>query len=191
MRRTRREVLRITAVGFGSYLVLGAGCRRGSPSTEKADASAPGPALKTFTPEQFETVCAACERILPRDEDPGANDLGVPFYVDAQLADPDLDEWKRPFMGGLAVLDRQARKQFGTPFHLASPDDQDRLLAKWQRGKSGETRFFTLLMNLTLEGAFGDPSHGGNKGGAGFAMAGFTPGAPTPGHPMMHHHGTP
>ena len=75
-------------------------------------------------------------------------------------------------------------------FHLASTEDQDRLLTRWQNGKSGETRFFTLLVNLTLEGAFGDPSHGGNKGGAGFAMVGFEPGAPTPGHLMHHHAGT-
>jgi gluconate 2-dehydrogenase gamma chain len=203
-RQTRREFVQVSFVGFGSYLVLGVGGCRGNavtppPVTPEAPKDAAlvtlgKPALKTFSAEQFLTVCAAAERILPKDEEPGANDLGVPFYMDNQLADPDLDDWKKPFLGGLAVLNRQASKLYGTPFHLSAPEEQDQLLARWQAGKSGESRFFQILMNLTLEGAFGDPSHGGNKDGAGFVMVGFAPGIPTPGHPMDHagmHHTMP
>ena len=92
-----------------------------------------------------------------------AEQVGVPYYVDAQLADPDLDDWRKPFLGGLAVLNRQMQKLYGHPFHECSLEEQDQQLAKWQAGKSGESRFFQVLMNLTVEGAFGDPSHGGNK----------------------------
>src|SRR5258708_31102 len=113
--QTRRQFIQVSFVGFGSYLVLGVGCKGYGAGGSDADAGLVnlGTAkLKTFTAEQFMTVGAACERILPADEDPGANDLGVPFYIDSQLADPNLDDWKKPFMGGLSVLNRQASKLY-------------------------------------------------------------------------------
>ncbi|MBI5496546.1 MAG: gluconate 2-dehydrogenase subunit 3 family protein [Deltaproteobacteria bacterium] len=194
-RHTRRQFVQTTVLGFGAYLTTGAGlgCKRGAKTT---DAAAPSPAvdggvrvLRVLTPEQFLTVSAACECILPRDEDPGAVDLGVPYYIDGQLADPNLEDWRKPFLGGLAVLDRQSRKLHGKRFHELGSEEQNQLLARWQAGASGETRFFQILMNLTFEGAFGDPVHGGNKDRQGFTMVGFIPGPPLPdGSAHTHHH---
>ncbi len=195
-RQTRREFGQGTFLGFGSYITLGWGLGSKQEGMAGTAAVAPdsgaaglvtlgGGPLKTFSPEEFLTVRAAVERILPKDEDPGANDLGVPFYVDNQLADPDLEEWKKAFLGGLRVLNRQAKKQSNMLFHELSTEEQDQMLARWQAGASGEQRFFGVLMNLTVEGAFGDPSHGGNKDGAGFRMVGFEPGPPRPG--LMDH----
>ena len=194
-RQTRREFGQVTFLGFGSYITLGwgLGCKRDGTTTAVAPDSGGGAGLVqlggakllSFTPEEFLTASAAADRILPRDEEPGAVDLGVPYYMDRQLADPDLDEWKKAFMGGLRVLNRQAKKQHNKLFHELPTEEQDQMLARWQAGASGEQRFFAVLMNLTFEGAFGDPTHGGNKDGAGFRMVGFEPGPPRPG--LMDH----
>lgn len=204
---TRREFVQRTALGFGAYLAVGAGasCRRGKGAAEDAGAvSGPsdrfkaaattGVGLLSMTAVEFATAAAAAERILPRDEDPGAIDLGVPFYMDHTLANPDLADWRKPFLGGIAVLNRQCKRRYGQEFAGCTPQQQDEILAAWQKGKSGETRFFQILMNLTFEGAFGDPVHGGNKDGQGFAMVGFVPNPPLPapelikvGHSHLHH----
>src|SRR5262245_38698047 len=45
--------------------------------------------LRFFTAAEARTVAAACERIIPRDENgPGATDAGVVIYIDRQLAGP-------------------------------------------------------------------------------------------------------
>jgi gluconate 2-dehydrogenase gamma chain len=138
-----------------------------------------------FTPAEYLTVCAAAERILPGDADPGAVDLGVPRYIDRALAVDDYAEWRVPFRDGLAALDFQATKRHQKRFDDARPAEQDAILTEWQtRGTPAEREFFRMLLHLTLEGAFGDPSHGGNTDGRGWALVGFHPGPPMPG---MHH----
>jgi gluconate 2-dehydrogenase gamma chain len=136
-------------------------------------------ALLTFSAAELATVAAVCERLLPRDEDPGAIDLGVPTYIDRELASPDLASWRDLALEVLPILDRQSGiRHGGKAFVECTPEQQDGLLVAWQRGKGGDKRFFDLMLTLTLEGAFGDPRHGGNAGGRGFGMIGFTPGAP-------------
>ena len=53
-----------------------------------------GPVVETshrsLTNEEYDAVAAAVERICPRDEEPGAIDLGVPEYIDRALSTPTL-----------------------------------------------------------------------------------------------------
>src|SRR5262245_5868164 len=37
---------------------------------------------RTFTNDEFESMAAACDRILPKDQDPGALEANVPEFVD-------------------------------------------------------------------------------------------------------------
>jgi gluconate 2-dehydrogenase gamma chain len=174
---TRRELI------FGTAgLSLAAGCRP-SPRTLPAPGLVlPDGGLRSLTLEQFRILSACCERILPRDEDPGATDLGCAHYVDRLLADPEARAlWGRAILGGLPVLDQQAQRRWGRRFFDAAPAEQDELLAAWQGSRqSGEAAFFEVLHALTLEGAFGAPIYGGNRAGAGFALTGFEPGPPVP-----------
>jgi gluconate 2-dehydrogenase gamma chain len=148
------------------------------------------PALVTFTRETFATLSAVCERLLPRDEDPGAIDLGVPSYIDRMLASPDLASVRAMLLRVLPIVDREARKRTaGKPYHEALADEQDAILAAWQHGRDGGQSFFAVILSLTLEGAFGDPRYGGNSGGRGFAMIGFTPDPPL--SKMTHLHRSP
>lgn len=132
------------------------------------------PALLVLTADEYATAAAACERILPRDQDPGAIDLGVPAFIDRALAG-DQARWSNRFRAGLAALDREARRRAGKPYALASATTQNNLLDDWQDGSPDQAEMVRMLMTLTLEGAFGDPSHGGNRDARGWQLIGFAP----------------
>ena len=57
---------------------------------------------------------------------------------------------------------------------------------------TGEAHYFELLVILTLEGLLGDPSYGGNKNRAGWALVGFGTSEPPEsydGSKQLHAHG--
>jgi gluconate 2-dehydrogenase gamma chain len=159
-------------------------------STSSATPDASSPALVTFTAASFATLSAICERLLPRDADPGAIDLGVPVYIDRALATPDLASVREVILRVLPLVDRQARTRFGGKgFDEVTAEQQDEILGLWEKGHDGGQHFFPAILSLTMEGAFGDPKYGGNVGGHGFAMIGFTPDPPL--HKMSSMHAMP
>jgi gluconate 2-dehydrogenase gamma chain len=176
-RLSRRSFIqRLTFFGGGVVLLGPTACKRSPPE----EASPAPPALAdsphgTFTGREFAAVAAACERILPRDEDPGALDAQVPSYIDRILQTPELKQMKGDFLQGLSALERRARSMFQKGFSEATPSQQDELLAifKDSRSGSGEAHFYELLLLLTLEGFLGDPSYGGNKDRVGWKLVGF------------------
>jgi len=170
-------VRRLTFLGGGTVL-LGNACKR----DEKPDAGA-APVLpevlttshRSFTNAEWLTLCAAVDRMIPRDEDPGALDANVPEFIDRMLQTPELPQIKTNFAPGLAALDRRAHRMFNKGFHEATPAQQDELLAIFKDSpeKSGEARWYEMLTVMTLEGFLGDPNYGGNKGEAGWKLVGF------------------
>jgi gluconate 2-dehydrogenase gamma chain len=166
----RRFLTEVVWSSMGASLVLLSGCKR---KTTERDAPADGPGY--FTAEEKTTLAAACECILPRDDDPGAIDLGVPDYIDRALVDDVMVKWRLPLRRGLADLDTRARTRAGVGFAVAAVAVQDEILAELQAESRARTSFFRRLVHLTLEGAFGDPRHGGNRDGAGWRLIGFTP----------------
>ncbi len=153
---------------------------------------------RTFTTEEYAVVSAACERVLPKDADPGALDADVPVYIDRMLQSPVLHQMKEDFLSGTAALNRRANRMFKVGFAKAKPEQQDELLRIFKESPegSGEAHYYELLVVLTLEGFLGDPSYGGNKDGVGWALVGFNtvgtqaaepqPGYDGVGH--LHHH---
>lgn len=82
------------------------------------------------------------------------------------------------FINGLHKLDEESRKRFDKPFDSASGDQQDEILKDFEDDKVemvGVTasNFFELLRQGTLEGAYCDPSYGGNKDMEGWKMKEF------------------
>jgi len=175
MTPSRRHILQLGASSV--LLIFVGGCRR------RSEPAAPHHALSYA---EFVTLTAVCERILPRDDDPGAVDLGVPDYIDAALAS-DLDRWRDKVKRGLADLDAAARGRGESSFVDARPAVQDDVIADMHMGRADHAEAIQLIVSLTLEGAFGDPVYGGNIAGAGWILVGFAPCEP---HPMGgHHHG--
>jgi gluconate 2-dehydrogenase gamma chain len=167
---TRRRLLQYGALSgtAGLFVVTPQGCQRSPPPDQPRR-------LAFFTFAEFATIEAVCERILPRDEDPGAIDLGVPAYIDRALAGDDYRRQRERFRSGLRALDLEAAKLARKPFAHAGGAQQDNIIDDWQNGTDDQVEFLRLLVRLTLEGAFGDPSYGGNRDGQGWRLVGFEP----------------
>ncbi|MBE2249941.1 MAG: gluconate 2-dehydrogenase subunit 3 family protein [Myxococcus sp.] len=174
-------VQRLTFMG-GGVVLLGSACKD-KPKTEAAPppVSPPRPqALSTshltFTNEDFAVVAAACERVLPKDEDAGALDANVPEYIDRMLQTRQLENMRQNFVPGVAALDRRCQRMFKVGFAAATPQQQDEVLTIFKNSpeNTGEARWYEMLVVLTLEGFLGDPSYGGNRDGVGWKTVGFT-----------------
>ncbi|MCP3105048.1 gluconate 2-dehydrogenase subunit 3 family protein [Myxococcus sp. K15C18031901] len=183
-RLSRRSFIqRLTFLGGGVVLLGPVACKRSSDDSSKAPPKDPGPLAResggktprTFSAFEYAVVVAATERILPRDEDPGATDADVAVYIDRILQTPEMEPIRGDFLEGVAALERRAQRMFQKGFATLTPAQQDELLTlfKDSPGKSGEAHFFELLTVLSLEGFLGDPSYGGNKGRVGWRLVGF------------------
>jgi gluconate 2-dehydrogenase gamma chain len=129
--------------------------------------------------DEARTLAAACDQIIPPDQDPGAAQAGVVVFIDRQLATRQkktLPTWR----AGIAALDATARRRQGKPFAELAGDQQTALLQQIERGEGdkadwGELApadFFRLLHGHTMMGFYGDPRHGGNKERVAWRMLG-------------------
>ena len=139
------------------------------------------PALIFFNEEEARIVEAITARIIPGDPgNPGAKEAGAVIYIDRALAGF-FSPLQTFYREGIAEFERNSRARFGSGFLGLSENQQDEFLRSIE-GSLGEersgklTQFFAVVYQHTLEGTFGDPIYGGNRGGVGWKMVGF-PGA--------------
>ncbi len=173
-----------------------------SPATPAAESVNYNQALMYLTQEQFFIVEAATERIFPADDNgPGAKELGVPYFIDHQLA----GEWgsngreymQAPFYTGEKTQGYQGRLKRKEIFDIALQEMQNFSMKKYQKKfkdleveqqdavlKAFETdevklttisasAFFKTLFGSTMEGVYADPLYGGNNNMAGWKMKNF------------------
>ena len=176
-RFSRRVFIHRLAFLGGGVVLIGPACKLEPPVGESKAVpdGASRSSNQTFTPEETAIVSAACDRIIPRDEDPGAVDANVPQYIERMLQTTEMRKIKAEFVPGVAALNRQSTRLFGQGFAEATDAQRDQVLTLFKDSPpaSDEARFFDLLMVFTLEGLLGDPSYGGNKDRVGWALVGF------------------
>ena len=171
-------VQHLTFMG-GGVVLLGSACKDSKPAAAPEKAPAKSQPLtsshRTFTDAEWATLTAAVDRVLPRDEDPGALDANVPEYIDRILQTSQLEQMRAQFVPGLSALDRRCKSLHEKHFAEASAEQQDAVLTIFKNSpeKSGEARWYEILMVLVLEGFLGDPSYGGNQGEVGWKLVGF------------------
>lgn len=218
---SRRDFLKTTGIATGA--VLGGGLLGGlvgynvkkepTDSNTKHDVNANKEAgaprgLMFFTNNnEYQVIAQATERIFPEDElGPGAIGLGVPFFIDNQLAGSYGNNTREYMQGpffegaptqgyqsrltraeifrqGILKIDEEAQKRFSEQFVKLEAEQMDEVLTAFQKDEvamSGVTSafFFRLLRQATLEGAYADPIYNGNADMDGWRMKGF------PGHQM-------
>ena len=128
-----------------------------------------------FPPAQLRVIEAMVDRLIPGDENgPGARDSGVATYIDRSFAGALAPERAR-FIAGLAAIDEFARNTHHASFAELDPGQRDQVLTAMENneaaGFSPDSRtFFHRVRQLTLEGMFGDPFYGGNRGFAGWDL---------------------
>lgn len=152
--------------------------------------------------EDFVVLEQATERIFPKDDNgPGAIELGVPYFIDKQLAGSwgsNLKDYRQGdftndsaeesslnrgkiFINGLRKMNKESQDRFDTSFDKADEKQQIEILEDFDSGEVdlkaiGSDSFFTLLREATLDGAYSDPLYGGNRNMEGWDMKEF-PGA--------------
>jgi len=166
----------------------------------------PAYSLRYFIREEWAFLNAACERLIPSDDNgPGAVELGVPEFIDREMdgafghaanwymqgpfasAVPELG-YQSPltprafYRAGIAAVDEHCRSMFGNKSFSELPaTTQDSVLSDLEKGaldfeNVSGTSFFGFLLQNTKEGYLADPIHGGNKNMGSWKMIGF-PGA--------------
>jgi gluconate 2-dehydrogenase gamma chain len=155
----RRDVLRMLAAGAGwpvadspvpidLFAIL-----RGVHATAQSDGRG---TFRSLDAHAAKTLAAACDRLIPTGDSPGAIDAVVTHFIDRILADwYDPDESDR-FLAGLQMLDTRSRAANGRPFVRCTVAQQDAMLATFDRevqtleGDPRERHWFAMLKHLTV-----------------------------------------
>lgn len=123
-----------------------------------------------LTAEHAAILAAMLDRLIPADEHgPGARAAGVCSYVERALA-AEHHEHRDAYLRGLTALQGLARARYASGFEGLDAAAQDALLAETERDA---TSFFELARRHAIEGMFGDPRWGGNRGSAGWKLLGY------------------
>ena len=149
---TRREAIRRTMLVLG--VAITPALLDGVMHAQTASrASVAGPAY--LSAPQYATVRAIAERILPKTDTPGANDVGVPVFIDLMYGKYLTDEEKIVFAAGLAEVEKASADQGQRGFAQLSSVQQDALLTQMARAaQEKEKTFFHLIKELTLLGYY-------------------------------------
>jgi hypothetical protein len=131
-----------------------------------------------FTERQLATLRALIDRIIPADDFPSGWQAGAGDYLAGQLERdlrPQLDRYR----AGLDALESEARATMGAGFAELDADRQDALLRQVEAGQVAAgwpidpAAFFHDAVEHAMEGFYGDPGNGGNRGGVSWRMIGF------------------
>lgn len=165
---TRREFVSSTAALLGGgwlWLQLPAIATLSACARDAAIRNDP---FTNLTAAEGRVMRAFASRIIPSGDGlPGAEEAGAAWFVDAALGGP-FGGVRGLFAEGLADLDARATAAHGVAFADAAPDQQDAIMHDVE-----DEQFFFMARMLTLAGTFSDPSHGGNRDHAGFALLGM------------------
>ena len=161
----RRRFISLSLIGAGGVCLLG---RCANPTLS------PWRFLYTHEASLLDSLV---EQIIPTDEWPGARDAGVTNFIDKQLVGP-YTRYQATYRKGLAAIQETSKSEFQKPFETLPFEEQTKFLVKMEAGKMMgdlwtkglDREFFNLFRNHTMQGFYGSPRHGGNKGNISYKM---------------------
>jgi len=127
--------------------------------------------LRTLNQHQNATVTTISELIIPETDTPGAKGAKVNEFIDLLLTDWFDQPEKDRFLQGLAQIDADSRKRFGSEFIASNPSQQAELMkqfdseamafaraqknaAKTDTTQQPPPNFFYTFKRLTLVGYY-------------------------------------
>lgn len=164
---SRRDLLKTLAVaiptGSALSLIPLQAAEHAHKMVKEEKAKTPGGqyAPKFFNAQQYKTLQALCQAIIPSDgQSGGAIEAGAPEFID--LLTSENKEYQRRLGGGLIWLDAFCNQRYGKSYLEVPPEGQKEILDLIAFRKSAEkdpslgtgTRFFEFLRNLTTDGYF-------------------------------------
>jgi gluconate 2-dehydrogenase gamma chain len=146
----------------------------------QAASAAPREAFENLTAVEADLLEAIVDRLIPSDSlGPGAREARAAHYIDRALGGA-LASSRQAYAAGLAALDRYAHASRGKGFLELSASDKDSVLMDVESGAvtpgifaGSSAQFFTLVLNHTRQGTFGDPYYGGNSNFVGWDLLGY------------------
>jgi hypothetical protein len=130
-------------------------------SAEKAASPAAAYAPKFLRPQQYKTLQALCQAIIPSDADSGgAIEAGAPEFID--LLSSENPEYQLKLGGGLMWLDETCTDRYGKAYLEIDPTQQKEILdliayrknALTDPGLSQGIDFFSFVRSMTADAFF-------------------------------------
>ena len=185
---SRRDILKGAGAAAAAAAVGGAVPATGTAAPGTLAPAAQGPAvaarqaLETLTAQEADLLDLIVARLIPSDAlGPGAREARVVRYIDRALSGA-LATSREAYRSGLAAFDRYCRMSRGKAFGELPPIEQDSVLIDVETGAAtgsgagfagSSAQFFTLVLNHTRQGMFGDPYYGGNANFVGWDLLGY------------------
>ena len=133
VRIDRRETLKLFVAGAAAVPLLGCGSEdvpaamSVRPMTDPDLINPVVPWDFVLTGAEMKTVSALCNVILPEDDvSPSASAVGVPEFINEWVSAPYPDQQRdlQTVRGGLAWLNTESDKRYGSAFHTLEEDQQ-------------------------------------------------------------------
>ena len=123
---------------------------------------------------------AIVEQIIPTDDFPGGKWANVSNFIDKQL-DSYYRMHQTAYREGLAAFEKTIFQLKSKKFEELTFPEQTELLEKMEKGEfpgnywkdHSSAGFFDMVRQHSLQGFYGSPGHGGNKGYISYRMLGL------------------
>ena len=137
--------------------------------TDVLNAQTPSPQLAWFEAGAAAEIKAIAAEIIPETDTPGADRVGVIWFIDRALAGYDRDK-RDLYTRGLRETQSRRTRMFpgSTSIKSLTPNQRIELLQAIEK-----TEFFRQVRFHTILGFFGHPMHGGNRDMVGWKMLGL------------------
>jgi hypothetical protein len=133
---------------------------------------------ENFTENQWRTLRALVDCLIPADDFPSGWQAGVGDYLARQFQS-DLRDHVEFYRAGLDALDAETQDRAGIVFAELGPQGQVHLLTQLEQGHTQTVwpidppSFLNTAMTHAAEGFYSDPGNGGNKNGVAWRMVGY------------------
>ena len=130
--------------------------------------------------EEITLLDAIVEQIIPTDDFPGGKWANVSNFIDKQL-DTYYKRYQPAYREGLAAIEKTVIQMRSKKFEELPFVDQTAILEKMETGEfpgdywkdHSSTDFFEIIRQHTMQGFYGSPLHGGNRGYISYRMLGI------------------
>lgn len=130
--------------------------------------------------EEIGLLDAIVEQIIPTDDFPGGKWANVSNFIDKQLSTY-YARHQQAYREGLAAFEKSIIQMKGKKFEELSFEEQTTMLGQMADGEfpgdywkdHSPAGFFDMLRQHSLQGFYGSPGHGGNRGYISYRMLGL------------------
>ena len=149
-------------------------------SSSASASSSRQPSEADLTEPEAELLNLVLDLIIPGDEDAGAREAGVIYYIDRQLAGT-YQHSREAYRSGLKSVESACAALHGKSFSALDPTEQTQLLERLEQddvprdawSNQSPSSFFGMVVDHAMQGFYGSPIHGGNKDFASYKMLGI------------------